>query len=263
MRKNDLLDCIKLAKSWELKTHVTSNGQIINKKIAEELVLSGLNYLQISLDGFKEKTNDAIRGKGTYKKAIKSIKEIKLAKEKLNSDLKLSLTTVVTDENIDELLDIVKVAEDFGLNEVSFNPYNLDTSYMKDKNYENSEFWVKGKNIEKLKQVCNELIQIKKNKGIVGSSFFMLRTMPEYFEKKSKFRKGICLAGFSYIYIKPNGDVDVCGKGPSLNVRNKSIRSIWYSLNFAKTRLKIAKCNRPCLMLCFPRIFFHDYSRLI
>ncbi|MEM5829515.1 MAG: radical SAM protein [Candidatus Aenigmatarchaeota archaeon] len=254
IRKYELLECIKLAKKWKLVTHVTSNGQLIDRKTAEELVSSGLDYLQISLDGSKEKTNDYIRGDGSYKKIIKAIKEVRRAKEKLNSNLKLSLTTVVTDKNLDELLYIVKLVEDFNLHEVSFNPYNLDTSYIRSKKYEEDEFWVKKKNIPKLKRICDELIKIKKKKKRIGTPFFMLRMMPNYFEKRRKFKDGICLAGFTYMYIKPNGDVDVCGKGPSLNVRENSIKKIWYSLNFAKTRLKIMRCKRPCLMLCFPRI---------
>lgn len=258
IRKNDLIECIKLAKAWNLTTHVTSNGQMIDRETAEELVSSGLDFFQLSLDGARKETNDYIRGEGSYEKVIRAIKEVKSAMERLNSDLKLSLTTVVTDKNIDELLDIVKIVEDFGLHEVSFNPYNLDTSYMKDKSYETDEFWVRGENILKLRRVCDELARIKRGGGKIGTPYFMLRMMPDYFEKKDAFKNGICLAGFSYMYVKPGGEVDVCGKGPSLNVRDHSIKSIWYSLNFAKTRLKVARCNRPCLMLCFPRISFHD-----
>jgi len=256
LRKKELLECVKLAKKWNLVTHVTTNGQLIDRKTAEELVSSGLDFLQISLDGLKEETNDYIRGEGTYKKAIKAIKEVKKAKKKFNSDLKLSITTVVTDKNLDELLGMLTLVEKFELHEVSFNPYNLDTSYMKKKSYEDDEFWVKKNNIPKLRRICKKLIEIKRKGGKIGTPFFMLRMMPNYFEKKSMFRDGICLAGFSYLYIKPNGDVDVCGKGPSLNVRRNSIKKIWFSLNFAKTRLKIMRCKRPCLMLCFPRLDF-------
>ncbi|MEM5853481.1 MAG: radical SAM protein [Candidatus Aenigmatarchaeota archaeon] len=254
LRKYELLECIKLAKKWNLVTHVTTNGQLINRKIAEEIVCSGLDYLQLSLDGAEENTNDYIRGVGSYKKVMRAIREIKRAKEKFNSNLKLSLTTVITNDNLDELLDVVKIVEDLELYKVFFNPYNLDTSYMKDKDYENDEFWVKEENIPKLKKICEKLIEIKRKKDIIGTPFFMLKIIPNYFEKKSRFKDGVCLAGYSYMYVKPNGDVDVCGKGPSLNVRKFSIKKIWYSLNFMKTRLKIMKCNRPCLMLCFPRI---------
>jgi len=256
LRKKKLLECIKFAKKWNLTTHVTTNGQLIDKKTAEELVSSGLDFLQISLDGAREETNDYIRGKGTYRKAMKAIEEIKKAKEKFGSSLKLSLTTVVTEKNLDELLEIVELVKELDLYEVSFNPYNLDTSYMQNKSYKEDEFWIKGKSISKLRKICKKLIKIKREEGRIGTPFFMLRMMPDYFEKKLKFKGGICLAGFSYMYVKPNGDVDVCGKGPSLNVRKMSIKKIWYSLTFAKTRLRIMGCKRPCLMLCFPRIDF-------
>jgi len=254
LKKNVLIKCIKHAKSLGLTTHVTSNGILVDKKTAEELVTSGLDYLQFSLDGSTPQTNDYIRGKGVFKKVMKAIKRIKEAKEKFNSNLKLSLTTVVCDKNLDELLDIVKMVEELGLYEVSFNPYNVDTSYMLTKDYEKDEFWVKAKNLPKLRKICKELIKIKKTKGLVGTPFFMLEMMPIYFEKKRKFNEGLCMAGYSYMYIKPNGEVDVCGKGPSLNVRNHSLKTIWYSLHFTKTRWKIMNCKRPCLMLCFPRI---------
>ena len=254
VRKRELLECIRQAKNWNLITHVTTNGQLIDRKTAEEIVSSGLDFLQISLDGVKEKTNDYIRGKGTYRKVMEAIEKVKKAKEKFNSDLKLSITTVVTDKNLDELLSIVKLAKDLELHEVSFNPYNLDTSYTKEKSYEDDEFWVKKSNMTKLRRICKKLIQMKEEGERIGTPFFMLRMMPSYFEKKLMFRDGICLAGFAYMYIKPNGDVDVCGKGPSLNVRKIPIKKIWYSLNFAKTRLNIMRCKRPCLMLCFPRM---------
>ncbi len=176
----------------------------------------------------------------------------------MNSKIKISLTTVVTDKNIDELLQIVKMVEELELFEVSFNPYNIDTSYTQEKSYEEDEFWVKEKNILKLRKICKELIKIKKSKGIIGTPFFMLKMMPDYFEKKMKFKEGICVAGYTYLYIKPNGIVDICGKGPFLNVKEHSLRYIWYSINSFATRIKIMKCKRPCLMLCFPRITLKD-----
>lgn len=254
IRKNDLLSCLKYANKNKLTTHVTTNGTLVTKKIARELIDSGLNYLQISLDGIKKETNDYIRDKGSFKKSMDAMNYILNAKQDNGSDLKLSLTTVITDKNLDELLDIYDLVKEKGLHEVSFNPYNLDTSYMKDKKYEQDEFWVKKQNLKKLEKICEKLIKLKKKEGRIGTPFFALKLMPKYFEMKDKFNSGICLAGFSYLYIKPNGNVDVCGKGPSLNVRDHSIRWIWYSPTFTKTRLKIKRCKRPCLMLCFPRI---------
>jgi pyrroloquinoline quinone biosynthesis protein E len=254
IRKEDLLECIKHAKKKKLTTHVTTNGLLITRRTAKEIVNSGLDYLQISLDGSTKEINDYIRDKGSFDGAMRAIDYILEAKNNNDSNLKLSLTTVVTDKNLDELPDIYALVKEKGLHEVAYNPYNIDTSYTKNKNYDEDEFWVRNGNIKKLRKICKKLIELKKKEGRIGTPFLTLKLMPEYFEKKEKFNYGICLAGFSYMYVKPNGDVDVCGKGPSLNVKNHSIKEIWYSLTFAKTRLSIRKCKRPCLMLCFPRI---------
>lgn len=258
IRKDDLIECIKHAGKKGLTTHVTTNGMMIDKKIAEEIVNSGLDYLQISLDGIIKKTNDYIRGKGSFDKAMKAIKYIKNQKTKNSSDLKLSLTTVVTNRNLDELSDIYNFVKDQNLHEVAYNPYTVDNSYTKNKDYEEDEFWVSGENIKKLRRICKKLIQLKKKENKIGTPLISLRLLSDYFEKKTEFNSGMCLAGYSYMYVKPNGEVDVCGKGPSLNVRNISIKKIWYSPEFAKARLKMLTCKKPCLMLCFPRITFRD-----
>jgi MoaA/NifB/PqqE/SkfB family radical SAM enzyme len=257
IRKEDLLKCIKHAKRKKLITHVTTNGTLMTKTIAEEIVDSGLDYLQISLDGSTKETNDFIRNEGSFEGAMKAIDYILEAKNN-NSDLKLSLTTVVTDKNLDELLDIYAFVKKKNLHEVAYNPYNIDTSYTEKKNYDENEFWVQSKNIKKLRNICERLIELKKKEGKIGTPLLTLKLMPEYFEKKERFNSGICLSGFSYMYIKPNGEVDVCGKGPSLSVRDYSIREIWLSPKFAKTRLFIHKCRRPCLMLCFPKVNVKD-----
>lgn len=258
VRKNDLIECIKHAKALGLTTHMTTNGIMINDKTSKEIVGSGLDYLQISLDGISKETNDHIRAPGSFDSAIRAIKHIKKDMRKTNSNLKLSLTTVVTNRNLDELLSLYEFVKSQDLHEVSYNPYTVDNSYMKNKDYEEDEFWVSEENIKKLRQICKKLIRLKKKENRIGTPLISLRLLPDYFEKKSEFNSGMCLAGYSYMYVKPNGDVDVCGKGPSSNVRDMNIRKIWYSLRFAKARFKIATCKKPCLMLCFPRISLRD-----
>lgn len=259
IRKDDLLECIRFAKKMGLTTYVTTNGTLINKKSAFEIVNSGLDYIQISLDGSNPKTNDYIRGKGAFKLIIKALNNLTNAKKELKSPIKISLTTVVTNINLDEILSIYKVVNKFGLNAVDYNPYNIDTSYTKNKNYEENEFWIRGKGLKKLKNICKTLEELKRKEEKIGTPLYILNSMPKYFEKKKRFKHSICLAGFTYMYVKPNGEIDVCGKGPSLSVRKHSIKEIWFSPQFAKARLLIQRCKRPCLMLCFPQINFKDF----
>ncbi len=77
LRKNKLITCIKEAKKWNLPTHMTTNGQLIDRNTAYSLVASGLDYINISIDGATKETNDYIRGKGTFERAFKAIEELK------------------------------------------------------------------------------------------------------------------------------------------------------------------------------------------
>jgi MoaA/NifB/PqqE/SkfB family radical SAM enzyme len=258
VRREDLLACVKYAKKLGLTTHITTNGTLINGKIAKQIIASGVDYLQISLDGACAATNDLLRGRGTFNRAMAAIKCLLKCKERTGSELKLSLTTVVTAINLDELLDIYELVNELGLHEVAYNPYVIDTSYTKNKKYEEDEFWIHGYDLNRLRSVCKKLIELKKMGGRIGTPLITLRYMADYFERKKMFNSGLCLAGYSYMYVKPYGEVDVCGKGPSLSVRNHSIKAIWFSPAFAKTRLKIIRCKRPCLMLCFPRVSWSD-----
>ncbi|MFP4117169.1 MAG: radical SAM/SPASM domain-containing protein [Candidatus Aenigmatarchaeota archaeon] len=260
IRKDDLLESVKTAKKQDLTTYMTTNGRGLDKKTSEQLVEAGLDFISLSLDGAEKSTNDYIRDEDSYNAVMDAIENLKKAKEETDAEIKIGLTTVVTDKNLEELIEIHRLVQEKELHEVNYNPYVPDNSFMGQVDYEDDEFWIRGDRLEKLEGVTEKLITIKNSEeGKIGTSDFILNSMVEYFRKKGKFRKGKCLAGQSYMYIKPNGEVDVCGKGPSfesreMNVKDRDIKDIWRSFNFFITRLKIKNCKRPCLMLCFPKI---------
>jgi len=85
-------------------------------------------------------------------------------------------------------------------------------------------------------------------------SEWLFERFPDYFEKRQKFNRGICLAGYNYFHITNFGEITVCGKGPKLNIRDWNIDEIWNSANFWDTRMKTTKCTKPCLNNCFELI---------
>lgn len=267
LRKEALLECLNFADKRDVKTYMTTNGRAVNAETAQEIVNAGLDFISISLDGYNKKTNDTIRDDGSYEGVMKAIENLKKAKEEKGSNLKIGLTTVITSKNLGELTELHDFALEEDLHEINYHPYVPDNSFMGKVDYENDEFWIQESQMEKLNETIEELLQIKgSEKGRIGTSEFILENTVEYFEEKDDFSKGKCLAGQSYMYVKPNGNVDVCGKGPSfdfrkMNVKEKSIKKIWRSLNFFITRLKIKSCDRPCLMSCFPKISVTNFAR--
>jgi molybdenum cofactor biosynthesis enzyme MoaA len=62
-----------------------SNGMLLNETISEKLVRSGLDAIEISLDGRTIEENDQIRSGSDAKKIIHNIKRLLELKKQFNS----------------------------------------------------------------------------------------------------------------------------------------------------------------------------------
>lgn len=97
---------------------LSTNATLINKKIAEELVLNGLDYLQTGVDGPNAKIHDFLRGgKGAFKKTLKAIEYIAEAKRKYGKDKPIiKVHVVLNSKNYDKLHRIIRVVHKAGAN---------------------------------------------------------------------------------------------------------------------------------------------------
>ena len=85
-----ILDLIK-EDSDLISFSILTNGTLINEKIAQRLKSYNPEYVQVSLEGGK-KTNDYIRGKGTYKKIAEGI--VNLRKESMFTSISFTATSL-------------------------------------------------------------------------------------------------------------------------------------------------------------------------
>ncbi len=109
-----LLGPLKWRVFWE------TNGFFVNKKnlwFLKKNLGNNIAFL-VSLDSHKEKIHDKLRGKGSFKKALKAIKLIK------SYDFSLQTNVVLTSFNImdeKDLVAYVRFNKNLGVNKVSFN----------------------------------------------------------------------------------------------------------------------------------------------
>lgn len=88
--RNDLIEFIKYAKSKGiLDIYLSTNGILLNDKISENLIKSGLTRIQISIDAVTENIYQKVRPGGSLSKVIKNVKNFIYSKKKLNSILPL------------------------------------------------------------------------------------------------------------------------------------------------------------------------------
>jgi len=255
LKKDLLFKCFEYGSKKNISLSLSTNGTLIDKKIAEQLMKFNLHHISISLDGFKEEHDYLRNREGVFDDVIEGLKLLVGIKKDGKTNTAVSVTTVITNYNVDKLLDFYHFLKELEIDSVNFNAYILDNSYFFDKKatYENNEFWISSENIQKLKEVIGELIKLKKEnlKPTITNSIKQLKAIPDYFKERNKFEKGVCFAGNNYFHITNFGEVTVCGKGPHLNIKDYSLEEIWKHQNFKKTRLAIQNCKKPCLSNCF------------
>ncbi len=118
----ELLSMIKYAKKNRVYTMVSSNGHLFrNKKIAREIVNSGLGSLVISLDGISQKSYQKYRKNGDLFRVFKGIDKIVEAKKELKLKYpKLYLQFLVMRHNEHEIEDMKIIGKKIGADRILF-----------------------------------------------------------------------------------------------------------------------------------------------
>lgn len=226
-------------------TAVNTNLTLIDENIAEKICNLPHHrfHLEISLDGATPETHDNIRGTaGTFDNIIKGIKLIREISKKKETDVHIGVTTVVMEENVQELLDLINLAERFNFVNVSIMPVLLSN---KDVQERGNEPYMEKDKLKILDDTIDEVIRFKEKKGLIINPVSSLKLYKQYFRGKL-FQRQICNAGYMGPNIVVNGNVIICIYTIG-NIREKGIQELWYSKKARQIRQLTAKCNRPCL----------------
>ena len=189
--------CFEIIKYAKTITEVSliSNGQLISREVARQLKSLGLKTIAVSIDGTTEETHDRMRGKGTFKKALAAIHNLKEAGVK-----KVHICATTTKLNLHELVQFPSFADKLG---VTFN-YSF--------------FMPVGRGAVNQKDLCfscEEYLHFMDNvQGVMIQKYqdSEMQSALELSEKKLKVPpiKNICGLGASTLAIEANGDVVPC-----------------------------------------------------
>lgn len=108
----DLSRIVRLCKYSNVKHIAISTNGSMHQEIYDELLESGVNDFSISLDACCSSTSDTMSGtKGTYERILANI-------EYLSSKTYVTVGVVLTNNNIGELADTVKLAHSLGVADI-------------------------------------------------------------------------------------------------------------------------------------------------
>lgn len=193
-----ILDLIRQDKNL-ITFSILTNGTLIDDTIAKKIKTYSPIYVQVSLEG-SEKTNDYIRGKGSYKLIEKGIDNLK------KHDIFTSISFTATGINYKEFPEVVKCAKKHKVDNVWSDRYiplgdNIDKSLILNKE----------QTLEYLKIMNNERkkMTLKKNNTHIS----MCRALQ--FQMTNDFAYG-CTAGDTLLTVMENGDLVPCRRMPIL-----------------------------------------------
>ena len=238
MRK-DLFDLMKYARSLGFRWGITTNGMLVDEKLAKKFKETNMESISISLDGL-ESTHESFRKvPGSFKKIMHAIDLLK----ELDTINHLQITTVANKKNLLELEDMYKLLLDKGIKEwrvMNVDPIGRATN--------NDDILL---DKDGLIYMFN-FIREKRLEGKMDVTYDCSHYLGLQYEGILRDHPFICGAGLFIASILANGDICACPniRHASLiqgNIKKDSFVDVWenkYEI-FRKKRITTnSKCKK-------------------
>lgn len=253
--KKGILDIIRLASKNGIVTSVVSNGSLIDKGLAREIVSSGLGAVSLSLNSLTPEIHNKTRGTDTsFDDVVSAIENLRERK-----GLRLTVSTTVMRANINDLIRLVEFVKSNRLDGINFQPLMEASIYPTFNKEGKSDKVASGKlypelrkNMGDVDNVFNRLISMKKAGYPINNSVKQLRYTAKYLKDSAnpEILDVKCKIGSKNLFIDPFGNVRLCMiMKPIGNIATESPQKIWSSQNAQRQRKNIRTCQKACRLL--------------
>ncbi len=255
--KKGVLDFIRHVVRKGLFTTMTTNGYLIDKNMANDIVGSGLNTLVFSLDSIRKETHDFLRGvNGTYDRVMNAIE---LLGKFRNDSLRIHIVTTIMQQNLDDLLGLADwVNRNDTIDSISFQAVMQPFFTPQDNEwYKKEEFsFLWPKDMDKVDYVLDSFAGLKNNGYKINNPVAQFEIFKSYFKHPERFVKVLrCNLGYNSVSVNTSGKIFLClSKDPIGDIRDgKSMREIWFSKEAQRVRDSIKDCKNNCksMINCF------------
>ena len=252
--KSNLPDICSVFSNLNKTKHININTNGYNPGLISRSLLkikkgirsdTGLS-VHISLDGF-EKTNDRVRGNGSFQNALDTIKRLKTIK-----DIDLTVITTISKLNLKEIEEFASFIRQLDLkHKFQFirdshrYTFNLNAQLLNDFDLISNELLLSNREISKANLLVSKL-ERDYNQNLKREIFIK--------NIKNKKRNIDCLAGLVYAVLYSDGKVSFCEPiRPFADIKDfdYSFRNFWESelVRYTKKNTKKCFCVDPCSSL--------------
>ncbi|MCD6185847.1 MAG: SPASM domain-containing protein [Deltaproteobacteria bacterium] len=270
----NIFDMIAYARNAGAKINCATNLTLVERKI-EDIVKSGINQLKVSIDAAKRETYNRIRKKDLYETLIVNIKDINETKKRLNSTTPtIRLNYALQYDNIDELLDTIKLARSLGIK-------SMYIQYLEYTDREKRRERLTGDlTAERVRKTLEAADALAKRYGIATNLPIWFRDFDLYWNKmlpieQFKPNRKPCYFPWFTAWIDADGTVRPCpiipwklGVAHMGNINSTPFMEIWNNKKYQELRRTLANGDRPTepCKYCIPMSLFnifHIGTRLI
>jgi radical SAM protein with 4Fe4S-binding SPASM domain len=249
--RKDIFELISFTRENQMNACLTSNGIAIDRDCAAKLKQSGINVVNISIEG-REATHDFLRGKGTYRKAINALKEL------TGKGIEATVAATVSRYNFKELSDIVDITAKAKATTLRFQPFN--SLFLNDKSKKN-DFFIGLAEKDILVQQIEKVVDLAAEYKIAINPPGYLRMIPGYLASGSTLPSKGCNALWTSCPINSQGEIFACWvlakpEFKAGDIRQNRFIHIWDSPLHERIRQDItAKTCKGCLMSCYDQVY--------
>lgn len=232
----EIAQMIDYAKKKGIFTTLTTNATLLNTGLAQDLISSGLESIDFSLDGVNKETYQALR-QADHEKVLRNIKAFVELKNKANLPLRSAINFLAQEKNIEELPFMPELASTLGVDEIKIlllHSWGQDLAW---KSFSKSK-----KNASERLKMLLPATKIEANKRKVKISF-LSPCVPD---------AGQCLWPWRSCYITCDGYVTFCcvlaadpRKYNYGNIFTSSIQEVWNNEKIALLRKQV-KREKTC-----------------
>ncbi len=253
--RRDISELIRYAKTFKLKTVLSTNGSLLNKDKLVEIQDAGLDYLMVSLNAVDSEIHDDSRGvKGSYFDIIKALDSY----GEIRGRMKLGIGAVIMEGNLRHISGLVDLVEKRNLHGLILQSYVDDLvqhplrsadGVFRDEDWYNSDPYMV-KNMDLLDIVIDDLLSRQRNGARILNAPVQLKAMRDFYRKPGSYNSMRCVAGINSFHVDPYGNVRSClMMEPIGNIKNMTPVDIWNSSAAAMVKKRIKQCRRPCRMM--------------
>jgi len=236
----ELFNMVRYAKSKRMDVWLYTNGTLLTEGVAHRLILSGVDSLAISIDAAEPDLFGSIRRGACFEEVCANVRALILLRNRVKSKLKVTLEAVLMGQNYHQIVGLVKLADELGVDGIGFGDveYQYDSTLTKQDQIRNLPVSLG------VAYAFGELCALAKANELGVT----IEGLPRDSQRTVWNPRDGCRYPWHYLAVTSNGDVTPCCAAHKVvlgNVFAQPAMEIWHGAAFTEWRKRMLSSEPP------------------